>query len=120
MEIIKDHLNIQYPAVSVKILVFDKQKEGSAKEYKWIRRNEDPKDEYELTITGSLPKWDVILKNTHNKHELARDLRAFWFGDNVETDDEIYNHDEADATWCWKIITHIKSDDTDVFVLLVY
>ena len=64
VEIIKDHLNTQYPAVPVKILVFDKHKEGSAKEHERMRRNEDPKDEYDLTITGSLPKRDVIFKNT--------------------------------------------------------
>ena len=129
VDTIKDHLITKYSEVPVKILVFDKHKEGSAKEHERIRRNENPIDEYDLTITGSLPKRDIVLRNTHNKRELTRVLRAFRYGDDVETDDEIYTHDEADVTLVshmlaaadsGKKIIRIKSDDTDVFVLLVY
>lgn len=129
VETIKDHLITQYPEVPEKILVFDKHRKGSAKEHERIRRNDDTSEEFDLTITGALPKRNVILQNTHNKRELTRVLRAFTYGDGVETDDDMYSHDEADVTivshmlaasCAGKNIIRIKSDDTDVFVLLVY
>ena len=69
----------------------------------------------------------MILTNTHNKRELGHILRTYNYGENVETDDDRFQHDEADIT----VISHVlkaasenvirvKSDDTDFFVLLVY
>ena len=72
----------QCPAASEKILMFDKYNEGSAKS---------------VNKSYFLPKWNYAFKNTHSKHEL-RGLRAFRYGGIVETDDETYSHDEADAT----------------------
>ena len=63
------------------------------------------------------------MKNTHNKRGLTQVLRAFSYGDGVETNDEIFTHDEADVTMishmlataaAGKKIIRIKSDDTDV------
>ena len=110
--------------------MLDKHNEGSAKEHERLRRGkEESYEEYDLTINCHLPKRDVILTNTHNKRELGRILRTYNYGENVETDDDMFQHDEADIT----IISHVlqaasegkkvirvKSDDTDVFVLLVY
>ena len=120
----------QYPKEAEKILVLDKHQDGSAKEHERLRRGkEETNEEYDLTINCDLPKRDVILTNTHNKRELGRILRTYNYGENVETDDDMFQHDEADIT----IISHVlrassegknvirvKSDDSDVFVLLVY
>ena len=56
-------------------------------------------------------------------------MRAFRYVGNVETDDEIYSDDEADVTMvshmlaaanALKKIICIKSNDTTIFILLVY
>ena len=128
METIKNFISSNYQSIPV-VLVFDKHKPGSAKEHERMRRGENSTDDYDLTLLGSLPKRDAVLKNTHNKSGLTRVLKAFSYGEYVDTDDEAYTHDEADIT----IISHmlaavnlgkkvirIMSDDTDVFILLVY
>ena len=86
----------------------------------------------ELSITSPLSKRNVILKNKSNKQWLASVLYTFSMGDNVtmETrDDGAFSHDEADVTMVsyviqaashGKSVIRVLSDDTDVFVLLVY
>ena len=120
----------QYPKEAEKILVLDKHQDGSANEHERLRRGkEETNEKYDLTINCDLPKREVILTNTNNKRELGRILQTYNYGENVETDDDMFQHDEADIT----IISHVlrastegknvirvKSDDSDVFILLVY
>ena len=118
----------QYPKEAEKILVLAKHQDGSAKEHERLRRGkEETNEEYDLTINCDLPKREVILTNTHNKRELV--LRTCNYGENVETDDDMFQHDEADitiishvlrATSEGKNVIRVKSDDYDVFVLLVH
>jgi len=72
------------------------------------------------------------MKSKHNKWRLARVLSTFSLGENItiETaDDGIYGHDEAVITnLCYVLeasssgedVIRVLSDDTDIFVLLVY
>ena len=88
--------------------------------------------DYELSSTSPLPKRDAILKSKSNKQRLASVLCSFSMGDTetMETrGDGAFSHDEADVTMVsyviqaashGKSVIHVLSDDTDVFVLLVY
>jgi len=88
--------------------------------------------DYELSITSPLPKRDAIMKSKNNKRSLASVLSTFGLGENamMETkDDGVFGHDEADVTMisyllqaasCGKEVIRVLSDDTDVFMLLVY
>ena len=88
--------------------------------------------DYELSITSPLPKRDAILKSKSNKRQLASVICTFSMGDTVtmETrDDGAFSHDEADVTMVsyvtqaashGKSVIRVLSDNTDVFVLLVY
>ena len=80
-----------------------------------------------INISNFLPKWDDVLKYTHNEELWV--LKAFRYVGNVETDDEIYSDNEADVTMvthmlaaanALKKIIRIKSNDTTIFILLVY
>lgn len=77
------------------------------------------------------PKRDVILKNKNNKRRLESVLCTFSLGENttMETwDDGAFDHDKSDVTMISvletansdKSIIRVLSDNTDVFVLLVY
>jgi len=88
--------------------------------------------DYELSITSPLPKRDAILKSKSNKRRLASVLCTFSMGDTVTMktrDDGTFSHDEAYVTMVSYVIqaaSHgrcvicVLSDDTDVFILLVY
>ena len=122
----------RYPNDSDKIVVFDKYQGVSAKDHERKRRAGEVVIDYELSITCSLPKRDAILKSKNNKQSLASVLSTFSVGENVimETkDDGAFSHDEADVTMVsyvtqvanyGKNVIRVLSDDTDVFVLLVY
>ena len=128
---IKGRIN-RYPDVAEKIIVFDKYKDISAKDHERLRRAGDVVIDYELSITSPLPKRDAILKSKSNKRRLASVLCTFSLGDTVtmETqDDGAFSHDEADITMIsyvlqaanrGKSVIRVLSDDTDVFVLLVF
>lgn len=122
----------RYPDAAEKIVVFDKYQDISAKDHERMRRAGEVVIDYELSITSPLPKRDAILKSKNNKRRLASVLCTFNVGENVsmETrDDGVFGHDEADVTMvsyvleaanCRKGVIRILSDDTDVFILLVY
>ena len=88
--------------------------------------------DYNLTINSPLPSRDAILKNKHNRLELSRILSTLDMDADMSIDSR-YNgcleHDEADVTMIAyllqaaesvKSVIRILTDDTDVFVLLVY
>ena len=97
-----------------------------------MRRSGEVVIDYDLTITSPLPKRDAILKSKQNKRGLASVLSTFSVGENVVTetlDDGVFCYDEADVTMVScvlqaanyrKNVIRVLSDDTDVFVLLVY
>ncbi len=128
---IKSHLR-RYSSDTDKIVVFDKYHDISAKDHERMRRAREVIIDYELSITTSLPKRDAILKSKNNKRMLASVLSAFSAGENViidSRDDGVFNHDEADITMVsyilkaasdGKRVIRVLSDDTDIFVLLVY
>ena len=72
------------------------------------------------------------MKSKNNKRKLASVLSTFIVGDMTTTesrDDSAFDHDEADITMisyvieaakCGKDVIRVLSDDSDVFVLLVY
>ena len=117
-----------YPPGTEKILVFDRY-DISAKGHEMIRRGST---DYNLTINSPLPSRDTILKNKHSKLELSRIFPTL----EMDADMSIYSrynggfeHDEADvimiayllqAAEGGKSVIRIPTDDTDVFVLLVY
>jgi len=121
-----------YPFGTEKILVFDKYHDVSAKDHERMRRAGEVIIDYELSITSSLPKRDAILKSKNNKRKLASVLHTFSLGESYRmdtADDGAFGHDEADITMISyvleaansdKAVIRVLSDDTDVFVLLVY
>ena len=123
----------RYPDETDKIVVFDKYHNVSAKDHERTRRAGEVIADYELSITSALPKRDAILKSKNNKRMLASILCTFELGNNasMETkEDGVFGHDEADVTMvsyvlqagnCGnKDVIRVLSDDTDVFVLLIY
>ncbi len=121
-----------YPDGTEKIIVFDKYQDVSAKDNERMRRAGEVILDYELSITSPLPKRDGILKSKNNKWRLASVLGTFSLGENATMDtqdDGAFGHDEADITmisyileaaYDGKGVIRVLSDDTDVFVLLVY
>ena len=122
----------RYPHEAEKIIIFDKYQDVSAKDHGRMRRAAVVPIDYELSITSPLPKRDAITKSKNNNRKLASVLSTFTVGDMTTTesrDDSAFDHDEADITMisyvieaakCGKDVILILSDDTDVFVLLVY
>ena len=118
----------RYPYEAEKIIVFDKYQDVLAKDHKRMRRAAEVPIDYERSITSPLPKRDAVMKSKNNKRKLA----TFTVGDMTTTesrDDSAFDYDEADITMisyvieaakCGKDVIHLLSDDTDVFVLLVY
>ena len=122
----------RYPCDSKKVVAFDKYRDVSTKDHERMRRAGEAIADYELSITSTLPKRDVIMKRKQNKRDLASVLSTFSRGENItiETaDDDIYGRDEANITMiCYFLeasssgedVIRVLSDGTDVFVLLVY
>lgn len=120
-----------YPGAE-KVVVFDKYKDVSAKDHERIRRAGEFVIDYDLSITSPLPKRDAVMKSKRNKKLLASVLGTFTIAENVtmEThEDGAFEHDEADVTMisyvleaarCGKRVIRVLSDDTDVFILLLY
>ena len=120
------------PVPGEKILVFDKYHDLSAKDHERVRRAGIGSTKYNLTVNTQLPNREAIMRNKHSKLVLSHVMSTYSFGGNVTVEshsDGIFKHDEADIT----MISHfllaadsgtkcirILSDDTDVFVLLIY
>ena len=128
---IKNRLSC-YPIGTEQVLVFDRYNDLSAKDHERIRRAGEGSTDYNLTTNRPLPNRDAVLKNKHNKRELSRVLSTFNLGPDTimdSEDDGCFAHEEADVTMvsymlqaaeCGNGIIRLLSDDTDVFVLLVY
>ena len=112
--------------------MFDRYEDISAKDHERMRRTGEGSIEYNLTAISPLPHRDAILKNKHNKRDLSRVLSTLNLGPGIVMDsrgDGGFRHDEADVTIISYLlqaaesghdVIRILSDDTDVFVLLVY
>ena len=122
-----------YPPGTEKILVFDRYGDIPAKDHERIRRGGgEGSTDYNLTINSSLPSRDAILKNKHNMLELSRILSTLDMDADMSIDSRYnggFEHEEADVTMIaytlksaenGKSVIRILTDDTDVFVLLVY
>ena len=105
----------RYPNDSDKIVVFDKYQGVSAKDHERKRRAGEVVIDYELSITCSLPKRDAILKSKNNKQSLASVLSTF----SDEADVTMVSYVIQAANYSKNVI-RVLSDDTDMFVLLVY
>lgn len=114
------------------VCVFDKYPTVSAKDHERLRRGGDHVIEYDLALTSPLPKRDVVMKCKRNKRALASILTSFNWGPNITLDSQdegLFHHEEADVTMVSYVleaakkghrVVRVLSDDTDVFVLLVY
>ena len=115
-----------------KILVFDRYAELSAKDHERQRRAGVGSTTFNLDLNCPLPSREALLKNKINKRCLARLLSTFDLGSDVSVEshnDGIFLHEEADVTIISYLfqaadagrgVVRIISDDSDVFVLLVY
>ena len=124
--------NQSYPPGTEKILVFDRYDDISAKDHERIRRGGEGSTDYNLTINSPLPNRDAILKNKHNKLEMSRILSTLDMAADMSIDSRYnggFDHGKADVTMIayilqaaesGKSVIRILTDDTDVFVLLVY
>ena len=114
------------------IIMFDRydQDAPSAKDQERTRRGRAK--EIRLTPNTILPYREVILHNSKNKNLLNNILCSYPLPHNIQLVnmlDCVVTHDEADVTLCSYMLKavaegaqtiRILSDDTDVFVLLVY
>ena len=121
-----------YPPASQKIILFDKydQEAPSAKDHERIRRGKAK--EVRLTANTPLPCREAILHNSKNKNLLINILCGYKLPHNIQLvgqQDCVVTHAEADITLCSYMLKAVEdgaetirilSDDTDVFVLLVY
>ena len=83
-------------------------------------------------MNSPLPSREAVMKNKHNKRGFSRLLCTFNLGCGVTVDsidDGVFGHDEADITIIsymlqaaddGRHVVRVISDDTDIFVLLVY
>ena len=114
------------------LVFFDRYDDRSAKDHERIRRAGEGAVNYNITISSKLPCRDAITKSKANKKALVRVLSTFNLGNNVTMvgrDESMYRYDEADITIISYLLEAVKngknivrviSDDTDVFVLLIY
>ena len=115
------------------LVIFDRYDDRSEKDTERIRRAGEGAVNYNITISSKLPCCDAIMKSKANKKALVRVLLStFNSGNNgtmVGKDESIYSHDEADITTIRYLLEAVKngknierviSNDTDVFVLLIY
>ena len=124
----KDRLG-QYQPTEV-LVIFDRYDDKSAKDHEQIRRADEVN--YNITISSKLPCRDAIMKSKANKKALVRVLSTFNLGNNVTMvgrEESMYSHDEADITIIRYLLEAVRngmnivrviSNDTDVFVLLIY
>ena len=126
----KDRLG-QYQPTEV-LVIFDRYDDRSAKHHERIRRAGEGAINYNITVSSKPPCRDAIMKSKANKKALVRVLSTFNLGNNVTMvgrEESMYSHDEADITIISYLLEAVKngknivrviSDDTDVFVLLIY
>ena len=112
--------------------MFDRYDDTSSEDHEKIRRCGEGSTEYNLTINSPLPNRDAILKNKHNKLKLSRILSTLDMDADISIESRYnggFEHDEADVTMiayllqaakCGTSVIRILTDDTDIFVLLVY
>ena len=123
---------IKYNGVETYV-IFDRYDGISAKDRERQRRAGEGSAQYQLTLTSPLAGRDAVMKNKANKRQLSQLLCTHDIGSNIELvsrTDSIVRHDEVDislisynmlkAAAAGADIVRILSDDTDVFVLLVY
>ncbi len=115
-----------------KILVFDRYGEMSDKDHERQRRAGVGSTTFNLELNSPLPSREAVMKNKHNKRVLSRLLGTFDLGCGVlveSKDDGGFLHDEADITIIsymlqaadeGRQVVRVLSDDSDIFVLLVY
>ena len=119
------HRLARYPPDFDKLLVFDKYHDMSAKDHERMRWAGEGSINYNLTINSPFPSRDAIMEIKYNKGQLSHVISSFHFG---RSSDGAYSHDEADVTMVVSLlkeaghgrVMRVLSDDTDVFVLLVY
>ena len=113
--------------------MFDRYDDIPANDHERIRRGGgEGFTDYNLTINSQLPSRDAILKNKHNKIELSRILSTLDMDADMSIDSRYnggFEYEEADVTMIahqlqaaesGKSFIRILTDDTGVFVLLVY
>ena len=112
--------------------VFDRYTEISAKDHERQRRGGIGSNTFNLDLNSPLSSREAVIKNKHNKRGLSRLLSTFNLGCGVSVesrDDGVFLHDEADITIisclfqaadAGRQVVRILSDDSDIFVLLVY
>ena len=122
----------QYTPVSKKIILFDRYDQYAASPNDHERTRRGRAKEVCLTPNTFLPCREVILHNSKNKNLLNNFLCSYPLPHNIQLVnmlDCVVTHDEADVTLCSYMLKpvaegaqtiRILSDDTDVFVLLVY
>ncbi|KAJ3615046.1 hypothetical protein NHX12_018614 [Muraenolepis orangiensis] len=133
---INAHLANAYTAAGADktLVIFDSYNdEPSAKDHERRRRAGVGATEYKLTLNTPLPGREAVMKSTSNKTQLLRLLCTY----DLITDkillvnhmDRIVKHEEADITLISYMLEaaragaptlRILSDDTVVFILLVY
>ncbi len=117
---------------AITYVIFDRYDGVSAKDHERQRRAGEGSIEYQLTLNSPLAGRDAIMKNKDNKRQLSQLLCTHDLGSNIELvsrNDSIVQHDEADISLISYMLhaasagartLRILSDDTDVFVMLVY
>lgn len=114
-------------------VIFDRYSSVSAKDHERFRRADGSQaNTVHLTPTSPLPNREVILRSKANKKLLTQLLCACTLDSNIVMigeDEGPFNHEEADVLMVTYLlqaihegrkVIRILSDDTDVFVLLVY
>ena len=84
-----------------KVLVLDRCHSVSAKDHECMWRAGLFSFNYDLTNNTSLPSWNDIMKNKHNKMQLSNVLSTYSFRKEVSvesTSKGVFNHEEADIT----------------------
>ena len=117
------------------LVIFDRYDGRSAKDHERIRRAGEGAVNYNITTSSKLLCRDAIMKSKANKKDkkaFVRVLSAFKLGNNVTMvgrEESMYSHDEAyitvisyilEAVKNGKNIVRVISDDTDIFVLLIF
>ena len=113
-------------------VIFDRYDGVSAKDHERSSRAGEGSSTYQLTLSSPVPVREVIMKNTKNKKQLAELLCLHDLGSRislVSKADSIVSHDEADISIISYVLQaassgaqaiRVLSDDTDIFVLLVF
>ena len=112
--------------------IFDRYDDRSAKDHERIQCAGDGAVNYNITTSSKLPCRDAIMKGKANKKALVRVLSIFNLVNNVTMvgrEESMYSHDETyitiisyllEAVKNGKNIVRVISDDTGVFLLLIF